>query len=46
MHGWPAPNALALPRILDELADRGAAFITVDRLDQIPARAAWDTGPE
>jgi peptidoglycan/xylan/chitin deacetylase (PgdA/CDA1 family) len=46
LHGWPAPNALALPRILDELAARGAHFVTVDQLDQLPARAAWDTGPE
>jgi peptidoglycan/xylan/chitin deacetylase (PgdA/CDA1 family) len=46
MHGWPAPNIEALPRIIDELRDRGAAFVTVDQLDDLPARAAWDTGPE
>jgi len=44
MHGWPAPNAAALPRIMDELRDRGATFVTVDKLDALPSRAAWDNG--
>jgi peptidoglycan/xylan/chitin deacetylase (PgdA/CDA1 family) len=46
MHGWPSPNPKALPRIIDALAERGAEFVTVDKLESIPARAAWDTGPE
>jgi len=46
MHGWPAANAAALPRIVDELRDQGAEFVTVDALDAIPSRAAWDNGPE
>jgi len=46
MHGWPAPNPMALPRIIDELRDSGAQFVTVDALDEIPSRAAWENGPE
>ena len=46
MHGWPAPNAAALPLIIDELRVRGATFVGVDALAHVPARAAWDTGPE
>ncbi len=46
MHGWPAPNPTALPRIIDELNDHGVTFVTVDMLDAIPSRAAWDNGPE
>ena len=46
MHGWPAPNATALGRIVEELCDRGASFVTVDTLENVPARAAWDAGPE
>lgn len=45
MHGWPATNTAALPRIIDELRDRAAQFVTVDRLESIPARAFWDSGP-
>lgn len=46
MHGWPAANPRALPRIIDALMERGAEFVTVDTLESVPARAAWDTGPE
>jgi peptidoglycan/xylan/chitin deacetylase (PgdA/CDA1 family) len=45
MHGWPAPSAAALPLIVARLKDHGADFVTVDQLDQIPTRAAWDHGP-
>jgi peptidoglycan/xylan/chitin deacetylase (PgdA/CDA1 family) len=46
MHGWPASNPQAVPRIIDALKERGADFVTVDKLETVPARAAWDTGPE
>ena len=46
MHGWPAPNPVALARIVDGLRDRGATFVTVDALDALPSRAEWDNGPE
>jgi peptidoglycan-N-acetylglucosamine deacetylase len=46
MHGWPAPNVDALPLIIDELSARGAKFVTVDELDALPSRAAWDSGQE
>ena len=46
MHGWPASNPLAIARILDELRDRGATFVTVDALDALPSRAGWDNGAE
>jgi len=46
MHGWPAPNPVAMARIVDELSDRGATFVTVDALDALPSRAGWDNGPE
>lgn len=45
MHGWPAPNPGALPRIIDELRDHGAEFVTVDTLTNVPIRAGWDSGP-
>jgi peptidoglycan/xylan/chitin deacetylase (PgdA/CDA1 family) len=46
MHGWPAPNPVALPRVIDELRRGGAEFVTVDSLTDLPARAGWDSGPE
>jgi peptidoglycan/xylan/chitin deacetylase (PgdA/CDA1 family) len=46
MHGWPPPNPKALPRVIDELRDRGATFVTIDALDALPSRAAWDTRAE
>ncbi len=46
MHGWPAPNPVAVARIIDELRDAGATFVTVDALDALPSRAGWDNGPE
>jgi peptidoglycan/xylan/chitin deacetylase (PgdA/CDA1 family) len=45
MHGWPAQNPVAMARIVDELSDRGATFVTVDALDALPSRAEWDKGP-
>lgn len=45
MHGWPAPNPEAVARIVDELRDRGATFVTVDALAALPSRATWDAGP-
>jgi len=45
MHGWPAPNPKALPRIIDELRAHGAEFVTVDTLTDVPTRAGWDSGP-
>lgn len=45
MHGWPSPNPMAVPRIIDELRDRGAEFVTVDNLPSVPTRAGWDHGP-
>ena len=45
MHGWPAPNPQAVARIVDELRDKGAIFVTVDALDALPSRAGWDNGP-
>lgn len=45
MHGWPAPNPRAVPRIIDELRAHGATFVTVDALDALPSRAAWDSRP-
>jgi len=45
MHGWPAPNPQAVARIVDELRDNGAIFVTVDALDALPSRAGWDNGP-
>jgi hypothetical protein len=35
-----------MARIVDELSDRGATFVTVDALDALPSRAGWDNGPE
>jgi peptidoglycan-N-acetylglucosamine deacetylase len=32
LHSWPDATAVALPRILDRLAARGAEFVTVDDL--------------
>lgn len=32
LHSWPAATAEALPRLLDDLAERRAELITVDRL--------------
>jgi peptidoglycan/xylan/chitin deacetylase (PgdA/CDA1 family) len=46
MHGWPAPDPQALARIISELRDHGAGFVTMAALDGLPARAAWDDGPE
>jgi peptidoglycan-N-acetylglucosamine deacetylase len=46
MHGWTAPNPKALPRIIEELRDRRVDFVTVNALDALPSRAAWDNGPE
>lgn len=45
MHGWPATNTRAVPQIISELRDKGAEFVTVDRLERLPARAFWDSGP-
>jgi peptidoglycan/xylan/chitin deacetylase (PgdA/CDA1 family) len=46
MHGWPSPNPDALPRVIDALRGLGATFVTVAALDDVPARAIWDNGPE
>ena len=45
MHGWPAPDPQALAQVMFELRDHGAEFVSVDALDTLPARAAWDSGP-
>ncbi len=42
MHGWPRLSATALPGLIAALRDVGAEFVTVDRLDSVPVRAAWD----
>jgi len=36
LHTWPGGTADALPAILDALADRGAALVTIDRLADLP----------
>ena len=36
LHTWPRPVAPALPRILADLAERGASFVGVDQLDLPP----------
>jgi peptidoglycan/xylan/chitin deacetylase (PgdA/CDA1 family) len=46
MHGWPAGNPAAVATIIDALRDRGASFVTVDELDALPSRAAWDNTTE
>jgi len=40
LHGWPPATAAALPDLIDRLRDRGATFVTVDALSNIPANAA------
>ena len=32
MHSWPDATAVALPRILERLGERGADFVRVDEL--------------
>jgi peptidoglycan/xylan/chitin deacetylase (PgdA/CDA1 family) len=45
MHGWPAPDPEALPRIIQELRDHGAQFVSIAALGSLPERAAWSAGP-
>jgi peptidoglycan/xylan/chitin deacetylase (PgdA/CDA1 family) len=41
LHGWPPATAAALPELIARLRDRGAEFVTVDALDEIPAGPPW-----
>ena len=36
LHSWPASTGLALPAIVDRLADAGAAFVRIDELERLP----------
>jgi peptidoglycan/xylan/chitin deacetylase (PgdA/CDA1 family) len=42
MHGWPTFTPLALPTVIAALRDRGAEFVTIAQLPELPARAPWD----
>jgi peptidoglycan/xylan/chitin deacetylase (PgdA/CDA1 family) len=41
MHGWPWPTPLALPNVIAALRDEGAEFVTIDQLEALPVRPAW-----
>lgn len=44
LHGWPPATAAALPNLIERLIDRGATFVTVDALTEIPAAAVFPGG--
>jgi peptidoglycan/xylan/chitin deacetylase (PgdA/CDA1 family) len=44
LHGWPPATAAVLPGLIDRLIDRGATFVTVDALTEIPAAAVFPRG--
>jgi peptidoglycan/xylan/chitin deacetylase (PgdA/CDA1 family) len=44
LHGWPPATADALPSLIDQLEQRGATFVTVEQLTDIPAAAVYPGG--
>jgi peptidoglycan-N-acetylglucosamine deacetylase len=44
LHGWPPATAAALPSLIRQLRDRGATFVAVDALADIPAAAVFPGG--
>ena len=38
LHGWPRQTPVALPGIVRRLRERGAVFVGIDRLDDLPGR--------
>jgi peptidoglycan/xylan/chitin deacetylase (PgdA/CDA1 family) len=44
LHGWPPATADGLPSLIERLVERGASFVTVDQLTDVPAAAVYPVG--